>query len=235
MAERVEQVAFDALDQVVAAFHGPISRHQHVDGDERAPPGAPASQGVEAHRPLGREACEYLVHERQLVDRQSAVHHPARRPPHERDAGEHDVGGHGERDQRIEHVPAADRHRHHADHDADRGTDIGHQVPPVGLQRQRPVLAAGCDQQSRHGQVDPRGEHGHGHADADVGQRLGVQEAVDRRDTAAVGPQSRGPPRRRSDASSAGTAQSWCNAACLHRRRRQLAIPLIKPRIQPNA
>jgi myo-inositol catabolism protein IolS len=51
----------------------------------------------------------------------------------------------------------------------------------ISLQCQRPVLSPGSDEQSRHAQIEPRGQQRHRDADADIAQRLRVQQAVDRR------------------------------------------------------
>ncbi len=86
------------------------------------------------------------------------VHQPLRRAPHQLHAFARDVQRHADREQRIEPEPAGEVHRDDADHDRGRGPDIGHQVPRIGLQRDRAVHARRAKQRESQCGVEARTE-----------------------------------------------------------------------------
>ena len=130
-----------------------------------------------------RESVQHGLDPREVAGVEGAVHQPADGAPDEHAAGEDDVDRDGERDQRVEDLPAGQRDGRHADDHARRGPDVGDQVPAVGFQddralrrparsrttptprlisvapagtaRPRPTLSIGCGSSSRPNAATP--------------------------------------------------------------------------------
>ena len=107
---------------------------------------------------------------------------PATEPKHDAAAGPDDVGGDGNRDERVEALPAGHGDRDHAHQHAGGGPDVGEQVVGVGLQRDRAVRARRAQQDERDAQVHQRRHHGDREAEAHLLECARMQEPVDRRD-----------------------------------------------------
>jgi hypothetical protein len=59
----------------------------------------------------------------------------------------------------------------------DRCPDVGDQMPAVGLERDRALLASDSEEKHRHDQVEDRGSRRDRDANAHVAERLRVQQA----------------------------------------------------------
>ena len=75
---------------------------------------------------------------------EGVVHEAAAGAADELDAGEDDVGGDGERDDRVEPLPAGEADDDDAGDDAGGRPDVGEQVAAVGLDRDRAMATPGA-------------------------------------------------------------------------------------------
>lgn len=109
----------DLLGHVVSAPDRPVVRYEDVHRHEGAPPRGACPHGVELDV-LVREAAQDRLDTSPIAQRQRAIHQTTDEAPYERNRRRDDVGRDEQRDDRIEALPAGDRHRGHADNDPDR-------------------------------------------------------------------------------------------------------------------
>ncbi|MCY1530804.1 hypothetical protein D9M68_660100 [compost metagenome] len=166
--------------QVGGTLQGPVAGHVHVQVGKAALAGAARHHVVEAQPValgmVGGEGVERGAHGGERLGIERLVHQALRRAPHELEALAHDVERHADGDQRVEPEPAAEMHGHDADQHADRGPDVGHQVTPVGLQRDGAVRARRAEQHERQRRVEARADHRQRQAPAQLLQRLRRQQ-----------------------------------------------------------
>ena len=91
-----------------------------------------------------------------------------------------DVECHRNGHHRIEPEPASHLHQRYAGHHADGGPDVGTQMAPVGLQRDRIVNLGRLEQHPGANPVEHGTRQGKRHAPAELLQRLRIHQTVDR-------------------------------------------------------
>jgi hypothetical protein len=115
--QRLKDVPFYLLREVVPLLHRPLARHEDVHRDKAALSGGPRAQRMETDTPLlvAREDFRdgFLV-----LRGKGPAEQPAGCFAQEPDARPHDVRGDDERDQGVQHQPSGELHRNNAEHHA---------------------------------------------------------------------------------------------------------------------
>ena len=139
-------------------------------------------QAVELQLPrriTAHEVTEHAEHASSLLLGQRMIEQSAAGVAHEDESGPQDVDADGQGHDRIQGQPAGHRHERDADDHADGGVDVGHEVLAVSDEGHGPMASA----LAQDDQADDRVDHGRterdGEADAEVLQRLRIQESVD--------------------------------------------------------
>jgi hypothetical protein len=148
-------VGFDPLEQFVSVLDRPTAGNEHVHGDEGAASRLAVANRMEADTLVAVRG-EGGIECRLLAGGESVVHQAAAGAADELDAGEDDVGGDGERDQRVEPLPAGQRDDCDAGDHADGRPDVGEQVAPVGLDGDRAMATPCAHERQPDEQVDDR-------------------------------------------------------------------------------
>ena len=126
--------------------------------------------------PLALAAIASLMRRRSRRDR--LVHQAAHRVAHQPPAYPYDVQRHRRRQRRVEDVPAGQCRQAEAEQHAERGRDVGQEVPAAGNQRRRPLSPAPDDEERAPGAVEGGGEGVERHALGERGKRARPDERV---------------------------------------------------------
>ena len=108
--ERAANLRLDPIDEFVSPFDRPVARHQNVERHEPPRAGAACPKGM-VFDAVAHVRLKHRHDRLDLVRRQGGIHEAVHRRLHDPRAGEHDIGRHGQREQRIEPVPPRERHR----------------------------------------------------------------------------------------------------------------------------
>ena len=156
----------------VASVHGPVTGHQHVDGDELAGAGLAGLEFVELH-PAFLVGLEDPLHCGLVLGGEGGVHQAGGGAAHDADARPDDVRGDASATMGSRRCQPVRATAPTPSDDADGGPDIGEQVLGIGFKRNGVALAPHPQQQQGHDEVHQRGQHRNRQAQADLFERFG--------------------------------------------------------------